>query len=108
MGINKLNYVSRGCLKWQLANQNQGGWGRRKTVLENNSVTEKSTSKLILVTVHVGMDIAENKLCHLENQLDFSEYNQKKKKGMIEKIRYGWQIKGNHSLNNKAPWEGGE
>lgn len=35
------------------------------------------------------MDIAENKLCHLENQLDFSEYNKKKKKGMIEKIRYG-------------------
>lgn len=32
----------------------------RKTVLENNNVTEKSTDKLILVTVHIRMDIAEN------------------------------------------------
>ena len=39
------------------------------------------------------MDIAENKLCHLENQLKVLEYEKKVKETMREKIRrHGWYI----------------
>lgn len=47
----------------------------------------KATNQLL--RVHIGMDTAENKLCHLEDQVTFSEYNKEK---MNERRDQAWLI----------------
>ena len=41
-------------------------------------ITE-ARNELLRVTVHIRMAIAENKLCHLGNQVKFPEYNKTEK-----------------------------